>query len=220
MLEKSFTIKDLIIYLIPGIINLMLFSFFLLSITNSDKKIFELIKNNISLSILGIVISFVLGFILSQFQIIIFKKIFEEKLKEIRKLSYCITLDVFKPIICEEIKKEFKLDKLDNTTLLENQDIFFYCYSYVIEKSNDKSLEVINRSNNLSSFATALFIPIALIALNLVNQFSINCGGKVVLFIFLLIPSFFLLKKIIINFKGDFHLNTFRAFYLTRNKQL
>ncbi len=220
MLEKSFTIKDLIIYLIPGILNLMLLSIFILSVTNSKDDIFQLLKNNISLSILGIVIAFVLGFILSQFQIIIFKKLFVNKLRKIRTLNYNISITEFKPIICEEIKKEFKINNIDDSTLLENNDIFFYCYSYVIENSNDKSLEAINRSNNLSSFATALFIPLTLIILNLVNLLSISICCKVILFIILLIPSFLLLKKIIINFKGDFHINTFRTFYLISNKQL
>ncbi|MCT3719905.1 hypothetical protein [Elizabethkingia anophelis] len=218
MFEKSFTIKDIIIYLIPGVINTILLAKFISNIFLPKISLIDFIRNNISLSILGVAISFLIGFIFSQIQIILSNKIFKDEFRKLRTLNSAIEIETFKPVICEIIKKVFKLDNISNDDLLKNHQIFFYCYSFVLEKANNKSIELINRANNLSSFAASMYIPLLLIILNLCYFFKISCILEALPLFFTLLVLYYAIAKITLNFKSEFYNNTFRTFYLKNRK--
>ncbi|MGY5353624.1 hypothetical protein [Wenyingzhuangia sp. IMCC45467] len=213
MIEKSFTIKDIIIYLIPGILNtFFIFLFFKLK----NPEIIDFTTMDTKYSIVTIVLAFLIGFIFSQIQIILSNKILKSTYRKLRTLEESIEIEEFKIVMCREIKKVFELNNLSNDDLLKNDQIFFFCYNFILEKGNNKSIELINRAKNLASFATSLYIPVVLMLINSFLYFENNCK-LIMISILVSFIFFYSLRKITINFRGEFYKNTFRVFYLANN---
>jgi hypothetical protein len=193
MIEKTFSIKDVIIYLIPGIINTFLFGLLISHFVEID--FLSLLKNNISLSIIGVLASFLIGFLISQIQIIISNKLLKKKFRVLRTLNKSIEVKEFKPVICNEIRKVFKMDDISNENLLKNEQILFFCYNLILEKADNRSVELINRAKNLASFATGLYLTIVLLTINLTVLIEFNLCVKLLFGLFNLI-GFYIIRKI------------------------
>jgi len=209
MFEKIPSLKDFIIYVTPGI----LICYFGLDIFNNyNRSVLNagMILKDSTLSFIGILFSFVIGFIFSQLQIIIFGYFLKKRFENMRtiKESQQGNLELQKTLI-NRIKAVFDIDG-DN---IENDNlIVFTCLNFIKIKTNEASDIFIERCNNLSSFAMSTLLPILLFiwVLSIKMKFS-SCTISIILSIslaFLVV----VIRKIAINFKDDFYKNIFRQF--------
>ncbi len=209
MFEKIPSLKDFIIYVTPGILicyfGLDIFSYYKSSGIKTDD-----ISTNNTLSFIGILLSFVVGFIMSQVQIIIFNKMKKEKLKKLRTINETQKDNLeLKKCLIEMIKSIFEIDGKD----IEKDDlIIFYCLNFIKAKANEESQIFIDRCNNLSSLAVSSVLPLTLAIwdLNLKIGFtkSTTFGITIIALVFL-IP---IVTRIAINFRDDYYKNIFRQF--------
>ncbi len=211
MLEKIPSLKDFIIYLMPGLL-ICYFSFYLLNHFNMSSLTIDQISRNPVLSFLGLVFAFFIGFLSSQLHIILFSRFLRNKIHKMRTINVSLTSEKTQDVLINRIIKEFDLQNVNKNDLLNDNLIIFSCLQYVMIKTNEESRQTINRSKNLSSFAMTLFLPIILGLIYLSINLSISnyiIIGALILVSCLLLKLIF---KIILNFKAEYFKLIFRQF--------
>jgi len=215
MLEKiNLTIKDLIIYFIPGVITL----FSLIYLNGYNFKKIEIIDNT-SLVFLSIIFSFLFGFIFSQLQIILFYIFYKriDKDKKYLLLSHCSIHAEFKNKIADQIKITFGLSSEFNVQdVFNDKDILDLCDNYVRTRGNAEAYSPIERDSYLSSFSIAIFLPIVLGLLSYIKSLKdgFESWGNYVLPISLIIIIIPTIGKAAINFKKGRTCKIFEQFLI------
>jgi predicted small secreted protein len=209
MFEKIPSLKDFIIYVTPGIL-ICYFGLDIFSDYKSSGIKTEEISTNNTLSFIGILLSFVVAFIISQVQIIIFNKIMKEELKELRTINETQKNNLeLKNSLIELVKSVFEIDGKD---IEKDEYIIFYCLNFIKAKANEESQIFIDRCNNLSSLAVSSVLPITLaiwdLSLKIGYSTSTTFGITIIAIVFL-VP---IVKKIAINFREEYFQNIFRQF--------
>jgi hypothetical protein len=199
MFENIPSLKDFIIYLIPGI----LICYFTLGIMNCSGYVdlinIKYISESSGLTFIGILFSFLIGFIASQSQIILFNyllKIFKEMET---LLSVNISHGEKKNIVKYFNRLNGNINKYHN--VCRDRTCLHVCLTYVMIRTNKESMVTINRQKNLSVLALSLPIPMILG----VCDFLLNIGvTSNYLFVCVLIYNswfLYIIFKIHINFK-------------------
>ena len=159
MFDKIPSLKDFIIYFIPG----LLISYFGLNVVNAYRYgdlTAEMIAKNTSLSFIGIVFSFLIGFLFSQGQIISFNLCLNKIYRKRRTISYTQKYnDEIKETLVSRIKDTFEIPGKD---IEEDHLIVFICLNFVKAKANQESHLYVDRHNNLSNLALATPLPAVL----------------------------------------------------------
>ncbi|MES2545405.1 MAG: hypothetical protein V4548_11000 [Bacteroidota bacterium] len=208
MFDKIPSLKDFILYVIPGIV----YCYFVLDIYNhfySECYSCDDIANSLSLSFIGIIFSFIVGFFLSQLQIILFGKLFEHRFKKMRTIGESQkSNEEIKKTLIKRIKEVFEINSVS-----ENDDlIIFLCLNFVKVKTNENSHIFIDRQNNLSSFAMTVLLPILLAIFDFSLKMKFNLFVTIIILLVMLGLLIYLVWKIVFNFRDDYYKNIFRQF--------
>lgn len=215
MFDKIPSLKDFIIYFIPG----ALISYFGLNILSllSPNKInitTESISKDSVLVFIGILFSFLVGFILSQIQIIVFNHFINNNESKIRKMQFTTMSDELKERTAQKVIQVFSLTGVQSSTILNDSRILHLCLNYIKSKANDETNIYINRASNLSSFASASTLPMFLAIWNfvLLQEIPIVCFW--LLMIVSLCVIILLAAKITINFRKEWVNSVYKQFLI------
>lgn len=207
-------IKDFIIYIVPGII---VNSCIIILTNNVDWFIedFKNNQNNTNIGLLWVIISFIVGFLITQFQIIIFNK----KIKK-EPLTYLnvITDKNVRLIIDRNIR--YLLKVYENKSIKNPTDLRLFCYQYVLNQGTNQIINLIYRADALFLFAVSIYIPSLLLIITIL--FILKCILLSSLFIFLLATFLLttLLKKIIHFFRKDKELRIYYGFLVVSSSKI
>lgn len=209
MFDKIPSLKDFILYVIPGV----LICYFGLEIFNhldlGNLTTEEISKDNV-VSFIGIVFSFLVGFIFSQIQIIIFNFFFKRRFEKMRTIeeSQKANQDLKNELILR-IKKEFGLTTND---FEKDHLLIFTCLNFVKIKTNSESQAYIDRYNNLSSFAMTLPLPISMGIYYFLLKTNYPLLQMTIFLIISILVIIIVVRKIVLNFRDDYYKNIFRQF--------
>jgi len=208
MFDRIPSLKDFIIYVIPGII-ICYFSVDIYCLLKNSTFTTDKIVGNPSLSFIGILFSFLIGFLISQFQIILFGRLFRIEFKKMCSILGCFENDTqLKNILIDKIKSAFGLTSVDEKDSL----IVFLCLSYVRSKSDENNLALVDRHNNMSSFAMATMLPLTLAVLDILFRFQIGIVWTTLILLFFVVLLYWSVIRIVFNFRSDYYKNIFRLF--------
>jgi hypothetical protein len=215
MLEKVPSLKDFIIYFIPG----TLICFFGLNIItiisiNNISLSTETISNNSVLVFIAILFSFLVGFIFSQLQIMCFNIYVNRNDSEIRKLKSTSMSNVIKEKTAESIKRIFELNTVDINTILNDSKILHLCLNYVKFKGTEQTNIFLDRASNLSSFASASAIPLFLGIWNFSLLFDIPIFCLCMMLLITSISIIAFVMKITINFRKEWINSIYKQFLI------
>jgi len=186
-------LKDFIIYVIPG--SLIYFSG--LQIIGSLEAYVAAIKDNNSLAILSVFLCFIIGFVFSQLQIILFWRFHKERRAKMIEASI---LD--RNIVIAEVCKVLKIDEI---TIKDKEDLDSYlvniCYNYVKIRGNNETAAAVERDSYLSSFSISIYLPIILSIIGFLEKSNWTYLHISIATIFISILLFFLTQKVAINFR-------------------
>lgn len=213
MFEKIPSLKDFIIYLMPGIL-ICYFGLNIFNYLDTEALTTNQISENTVLTFVGIIFSFLIGFLSSQVHIILFSRILREKLCKMRTINGSQTSEKIKEVLVNRIIRELDLPNEERNALLDDNLIIFTCLHYVKIKTNDESQQFVNRSSNLSTFASTLYIPIILGLFNLLLKLEISTCLIVGILILSSVLILGLIFKIILNFKEEWFKSIFRQFLI------
>lgn len=210
MFEKIPSLKDFVLYLMPGIVICYL-SLDIINILNFG-YLTNVSLNDNSLSFVAIVSSFLLGFFCSQIQMISFSYFFKDDFRKMRTIAHALKHNEdLKFTVTKKIKTTFNLKNE-----IEKDDlIIFTCMSYIKSKANDNSQFYVERYNYLSSFAMTLVIPLTLGILDLLLRTKLENLQILIILLTFSFCTILILSKIIFNFREDFYINIFRQFLVT-----
>lgn len=219
MFDKIPSLKDFIIYVIPGMIS----CYFGLNIINQinlfDKPFTsESISKNSVLTIIGVIFSFLIGFIISQLQIITYNFILNRTNTRIRTIQGTSLSIELKEKIADQLIKTFNLNVARDRILADIQ-ILYLCINYLKIYSTEESISSINRSGNLSTFASALPIPVMLGSWNLLLELRLSTIQMIVILVTFFIFLIAFVTKIILNFRKEWVNNVYRQFLILSLKQ-
>lgn len=208
MFDKIPSLKDFILYVIPGII----YCYITLDLYNyleSGNYIYDKVISNANLSFIGIIFSFIIGFLLSQAQIILFGKLFDKKLKKIRTIAQTQKSNTeIKKTLIKRLKNVFELQTVSETDDL----LVFLCLNYVKVKTNENSNTYIDRMYNMSTFAMTAYLPVLLVLTDLLIKLKLSFCCILFIISMMSFTLYLLVKKIVINFREDYYKNVFRQF--------
>lgn len=215
MFDKIPSLKDFIIYFIPGAL-ICFFTLNIFSILSPDKiklTLEGISENSVSVFI-GILFSFLVGFILSQIQIIVFNFFINNNESKIRKLESTSMSTELKTKTAEKIITAFSLNGVQTATILDDPKMLHLCLNYVKSKANEEVNFYINRSSNLSSFASASTIPLLLGIWNFTLLFTMPVVCLSVLMILSCIAIIALNGKITLNFRKEWINSIYKQFLI------
>jgi hypothetical protein len=217
MFDKlSLAIRDVIIYVIPGLIT----TFCLVYILDSlhffgSSNIFSKIKESTNFGVFVLLFSFLVGFITSQLQIILFWTAFSHGritlLKDIE-----IDSNIKSKIALGFAKLAQIEDLVNEPALLEHKNCFSICQNYVNLRTDADSKAMIDRESYLASFAISSFLPITLatIVVSLKLMPVINIFGVVFFSLVFIVTLLVLIKKIAFNFRKGWSKTIYYQFLL------
>ncbi len=213
MFDKIPSLRDFILYLMPGI----LISYFGFNIFNivfpCNLKPLEMFSNNMIIFI-AIILSFSIGFLFSQLQIMLFNKLLRKKYQQLRSIDGSQSNKEIKNVLLNRIISEFQLYGIDRNVLLHDNTIIFTCLHFVKIKTNEESQIYIDRFSNLSSFACAIFLPIMLGIINVLIVLPIEIPLMLSSILVSFIVVFYLIRKITVNFRDEWFKGIFRQFLI------
>lgn len=193
MSEKFGTLlKDFIIYVIPG----FLITTCIIQFYGKLELVTNLIKDNLNIAILGLFFSYIIGFISSQLQLILFN-IF--KGENTYNLADVIENESLRNRILYLFIKTTGVEIAKKEDLFDSSNIRSYCNQYITSFGNSESLNLIQRANYLASFSITIFLPTILCLITILTYFKVQYMWVItVVFSCLLI---LLLYKIYHNFE-------------------
>jgi hypothetical protein len=214
MFEKISSLKDFIIYFIPGVLT----SYFGLFIFEHDFKSAvikteEISKDN-TLTFIGIVFSFLIGFMLSQIQIILVNKLLRKRFKKMRTIKKSFENELIKETLITKVIEFFNLPSNDRNSIEKDNLIVFSCLNVIKIKGSAETNFFLDRMSNLSSFASASFIPIVLGSYCMLLKFNLSDYQRIIMLFIESIYLIIILRKIIINYRDDWFKNIYRQFLI------
>lgn len=219
MFDKIPSLKDFIIYLMPGIL-ICYFSLNIFNYISNGTFTTDEISGNSVLTFVGIIFSFLIGFLFSQIQLIAYNEILKKRFRKMRTIRESQSSDEIKETLIDRIIEVFEIPTANRAALLDDNLIIFTCLNYVKIKTNEESQQFINRSGNLSSFASVVLIPINLGILNLLYLFEVSGCMKLWIITFSSIIVFLVTFKIVINFRDEWFKAIFRQFLVLSKKHV
>jgi hypothetical protein len=219
MFEKIPSLKDFIIYVIPG----LMICFCIINIINhnpSDQfpQTKELSKD-VGVALISVLFSFIVGFIFSQFQIIFLNKIVRWKHPFLRTLFGTDIDSETKLSIMNSLISEFKLAQNDNLDVqMKDENMTELAINYLNIKANDNSVRYFERDSHLASFAITLPLPIILFCIVLINSFNLSFLTKYVMVSASSIILTLLCIKISVNFRKGWVKKVFFQFFILAQK--
>ncbi len=221
MNEKIPSIKDFIIYVIPGV----MICFCALTFFNNHKNTGYVLANDISKDIgfafLSVLFSFIVGFVFCQFQIIILGLLIKKKKPYIRTLYGANLNENIKDKIIEKYFLEFPFEKKTSKgQLMKDSKFTDYIVNRLILNNNQEGIKYFERDSNLSSFAISLPIPIILLTTVLLNQFNINMFTNIIVMPIISIIIISLCVKISINFRKGCTQKLFYQYLILKDDNL
>jgi hypothetical protein len=215
MLDKIPSLKDFIIYFIPGTL-MCYFGLNIITIlsVNSISLTTDKISNNSVLIFIGVLFSFLVGFVFSQLQIICFNYFLNKNDSEIRKIKATSMSDLLKLKTAESVMRIFELSNVDINAILNDSKILHLCLNYVKFKGNEETNIFLDRSSNLSSFASASTMPIFLGIWNFALLFTIPtvCLFTMLFVVLILVIAFNF--KITLNFRKEWINSVYKQFLI------
>lgn len=168
MSEKFGTLlKDFIIYVIPG----FLITTCIIQLYGKLELITNLIKDNLNIAIVGLFFSFIIGFLSSQLQLVIFNILKGEKTYT---LNDVIDNEPLKDRILAKFIETTGIDISQKKILPESSNIRSFCNQYTTNFGNSESLNLIQRANYLASFSITLVIPTILCLATTLMYFQVK----------------------------------------------
>jgi len=159
MFEKLPSLKDFIIYFIPGLLTTVFSAGIIMRLSkNSETKLMDQIGHGSTYIVVGILFSLILGFCISQVQITLFGKLMKKKIPMLRCISYYKFHSDFQKSLIGQFKKVFDCQSATDDLICKMEPAV-YCYAYILEKGKSDTVQFIDRQKNLSSLAFALPIP-------------------------------------------------------------
>lgn len=220
MLEKIPSLKDFIIYVIPG----LMICFCIINIINHNPadqfpQTKELSKD-VGIALISLLFSFIIGFIFSQFQIIFLNKIVRRRNPFLRTLfgtdiDYEVKLSIINSII-----SELKLVPKDNLeAYMKDENITELVINYLNIKGNDNSVKYFDRDSHLASFAITLPLPTILFSVVLLNSLNLDIVIKGISIFISSIVLIFLCMKISTNFRKGWVKKVFFQFLIISSEK-
>jgi hypothetical protein len=214
MKDKIYTLlKDIIIYLFPGIIIMycltLIFGFNL-------SQLGDISKTNIVF--VGVIFSFLVGFTTTQLQIIVF--LFLMKKSNKITLAYCTLPNYIESKIALKVIDTFDFNGVSEKEIIKDSSILGLCKEYVAQRSNSEAISMIERDSYLSSLAFGSFIPLTLSIFSLINinQGKISLGDgfidSIAYLILIAIIFLIILRKIGKNFRKGHAKKVFQQFLI------
>lgn len=195
--------KDIIIYLIPGIIiNICLVTIF-------DKNIWLLERKSDSVELIMLIISFIEGFILTQFQIIIYHRLSKNRIKYFKYLTDKDNL------LKEKIISILQFDD----SHFEKFDTRNFCYQFILNNCDPKIVFLIHRSDTFNLFCVSLFIPILIIFLTIFLVLTFSFWLKLLILIPIFFIALYTLLKAAKHFEHDKEKKIYYSFLGISHKQ-
>lgn len=215
MFDKIPSLKDFIIYFIPGAL-ICFFTLNIFSLLSPGKIKLTLVSvsSNSVLIFIGILFSFLVGFIFSQIQIIVFNFFINHNGSKIRKLESASMSAELKNKTAEKIITVFSLNGIQNSTILDDSKMLHLCLNYVKSKANEEVNFYINRSSNLSSFASASTIPLLLGIWNFALLFDMPVICLSILMLLSCAAIITLNGKITLNFRKEWINSVYKQFLI------
>jgi hypothetical protein len=211
MLEKIPSLKDFIIYFMPGVL-ICYFAWDLFNHFSGTVLLITDIAGNSVLVFIGIIFSFLVGFLTSQAQIILYYKILDKKLKPKKTIHGTGWPNEIQDALVAEIRKRMDIPNANSDDLKKDEEIVCFCEQYVLLKTNERGQRFINRSSHLASFACAAVLPVLLGVTDLFLYLGWECCWIVWGLTAVAIALFFLVGTIIYNFKKGWYETIFRQF--------
>ena len=241
MFDKNFTFRDIISYLIPGVISLMTAYLFI-----KERFNFSIIGNEkltVGNSVILLAIGFFVGFLQSNFfyswvhnnlynnqswlraiqnpiGFITFciKKIFKNDYKDKMLLDNATFQEPIKDKIKKNFNKVFELE-IEEDKLGTKKDIFYLCLRYAENYGNTEGLRFLKRSYNLALFAIGLLAPLFFFTIYLGLKFNLI----ILKILFILIVTFWIFRgvtKKYHNYRNGWIMNSYRMFLITSNEMI
>jgi|JI10StandDraft_1071094.scaffolds.fasta_scaffold10061_5 RsiW-degrading membrane proteinase PrsW (M82 family) len=199
MIDKLISFfKDLMIYLVPGIVvNVCI-------LINLEKLnwIFAYKDEYPRIELLLLILSFIVGFFITQFQISIYHRL------DKNKNSFQV-LSKENKLLEEVFNKKFGILNLQD---VNNFDFRNFCYQYVLNNGSDKINFLIQRADTLLLFSISMFIPSIIIISSISNFLFVNIICKIICFTLLICFAMFTLLKASNHFKQDKEKRIFFSF--------
>jgi hypothetical protein len=211
MFDKIPSLKDFIIYFMPGALICYLAGD-LINRFSSTGILINKISDNSVLILIGIILSLLVGFLISQVQIIFFNRILKNRLQTKSTIKGIGWLNDIQDSLVVEIIKRLDIPIDNKEDIKKDRNIIFFCRQYIILKSNEKGLQFIDRSSHLVSFACGMFVPVILGLIDLFLYFK--CEACWIVWGVMLIGGavFMLILKIMLNFRIGWYADIFRQF--------
>ena len=214
-MDKIPSLKDFIIYVIPGILT----CYFGLNILD---KIFatktsiniDSISQSSVLSFIGIIFSFAVGFIVSQSQLIVYNFFFNRLFKNLRTIQGASLSLGVKDSLTKQIKDKFKIVGVTDSEIQNDELILYNCLNYVKIFSNEESHLFVNRASNLASFASVIQIPVFLGVWSFLLSIAIPTCWVIWILTGSTILTICLTTKIIYNFRREWSNSIYRQFLI------
>ncbi len=213
MFEKIPSLKDFIIYFIPGVLT-SYFGFCIFAHYIAEVKLtIQEVSSDTVLVFISILFSFIVGFLTSQLQIILFKKVLKRFVdNSIYQSSLYPSL---KDLLIDKIIKKFSLTD-SREALLKNPQVIELCLEYIKHKSTEEANSTLNRSKNMSTLAMVINVPIFLAVWNLLFVFHISGLPMFIVLILTIFGSIAASMRIAINFKKAWLEGIYRHFFIMK----
>lgn len=215
MLDKIPSLKDFIIYFIPG----SLICYFGLDILhdkfpNSNLVTIFAIGENGVLVFISIIFSFLIGFLFSQLQIIIYNAVLSRKYRKHRTIEASKLPEEFKKQLASQIIKDFKLSITTPEEIIKDMQVLYLCSNYVKIYTNPESHTFINRASNISSLASSMLIPLLLIVWSFLIKLDVSTFLTILILVTTTVLTIFFSLKIVMNFKKEWIQSIYRQYLI------
>lgn len=151
---NRFSLMDFLAYFFPGVVGVL--GFYLLLLLIPLRDFFALLTMDITLAVLLLTLSYIVGVILSGFSITI-EKLFKKVLRQENSHRGLMPIPEFKEEIISAFKDIFSVEK--EAELQWSAICFYLCRSLVLE-CMPNSAQIARRQNSLRQLRTNLITPV------------------------------------------------------------
>lgn len=206
-------LKDLIIYLIPGMmLNLSIVAILFDKDAILVVKYLEVVKSEAFIAAF-IIFSILLGFIQSQFQIQLLNVVLH-RLSDPRKVKNQKLNPRLEKNLIHRMRKEFRCWDLPDEEIAVNSSFFYQCLSTVHLQENRPIHGVIDRSISISLFSCVITIPLIVTLYYVFTKIALACPIKWTLYSISAGVSTFVCIRTSIEFRKIWIATIYRAFLL------
>ncbi|MDQ1088585.1 hypothetical protein [Siphonobacter sp. SORGH_AS_1065] len=220
MLDKipTLSFKDFLTYFIPGVV----FCTFSYDIVFLSKKIsflpaLDIISEKPFLLIVWSVVSFVIGFFISQMQILYFRKITNKSYGSVTVIENIIKIRDIITQVNTKLIERYKLTSIDRTSKINQKEYFELCENYVMNNASLETLTQISRNKSYSNLTIVSPLPILIVGLSLLYRLHLTWAFWPLYFTFIYGSIFilFLIRESILKISYNFKKGWARLIYIS-----